>query len=160
MDRIYVNKRGLELSKEVLWVSVGQRTAKIQAVKVGDLKKILPICRTRTKRGRPGFESWTIRSPSKFDRPQLCSSLTHRHPQYLFWKIQTSSVDRVSVLEANCILKIGFELSKWPHFNRAYVLGVLTVFSVTVNGGLQKDTSRILKIAYLKSVYFRDQNIM
>ena len=38
-----VNRRGLDLSKEVLWVSVGQRTAKLQVVKVGDLKKILPL---------------------------------------------------------------------------------------------------------------------
>ena len=29
-----VNKRGLVLSKEVLWVSVGQRAAEVQAVKV------------------------------------------------------------------------------------------------------------------------------
>ena len=31
-----VNKGGLDLSKEVLWVSVGQRAADLQAVKVGD----------------------------------------------------------------------------------------------------------------------------
>ena len=30
LDRDYVNKRGLELSKEVLWVSVDQRTAELQ----------------------------------------------------------------------------------------------------------------------------------
>ena len=36
-----VNKRGLDLSKEVLWVSVGQRAAVLQAVKVGGQKKIL-----------------------------------------------------------------------------------------------------------------------
>ena len=34
--------RGLDLSKEVLWVSVGQLAAKLQAVKVGGVKKILP----------------------------------------------------------------------------------------------------------------------
>ena len=32
-------KEGLDLSKEVLWVSVGQRAAKYQAVKVGGLEK-------------------------------------------------------------------------------------------------------------------------
>ena len=32
-----------DLSKEVLWVSLGQRTAKVKVVKVGDLKKILPL---------------------------------------------------------------------------------------------------------------------
>ena len=43
LDRIWVNKGGLDLSKEVLWVSVGQRAAVLQAVKVGGQKKILPI---------------------------------------------------------------------------------------------------------------------
>ena len=42
LDRRFINGRDLDLSKEVLWVSVDQRTAKLQAVKVGDLKKILP----------------------------------------------------------------------------------------------------------------------
>ena len=37
----YVYRKGLDLSKEVLWVSVGQRTAKLQVVNAGDLKKIL-----------------------------------------------------------------------------------------------------------------------
>ena len=31
-------KKGLDLSKEVLWVSVGQRAADLQAVKVGGQK--------------------------------------------------------------------------------------------------------------------------
>ena len=39
----WVNKRGLDLSKEVLWVSFGQRGAKLPAVKVGGLKKNLAI---------------------------------------------------------------------------------------------------------------------
>ena len=85
--RKYFNRGVLDISKDVLWVSVGQRTAKLQAVKVGDLRKILLHGRTRTKRGRPGFESWTIRSSSKFDSPQLCSPLIYRDSQYLFWKI-------------------------------------------------------------------------
>ena len=38
-DRVLVNKRGLDLSKEVLWVSVGQRAAELRAVKVGGQKK-------------------------------------------------------------------------------------------------------------------------
>ena len=88
LNRDWVNKRGLDLSKEVLWASGGQRTAKLQVIKVGDLKKILPRGQSRTKRMRPGFESWTIRSSSKFNRPQLCSpSVTYRDSQYLFWKI-------------------------------------------------------------------------
>ena len=35
LDRYFVNKRGLDLSKEVPWVSVGQRAVDLQAVKVG-----------------------------------------------------------------------------------------------------------------------------
>ena len=45
LNRNYVNRGGLDLSKDVLWVSVGQRAAKLHAVKVGGLKKnsaILP----------------------------------------------------------------------------------------------------------------------
>ena len=35
LDRNLVNKTGLDLSKEVLWVSLGQRPPELQAVKVG-----------------------------------------------------------------------------------------------------------------------------
>ena len=35
LNRDYVNKGGLDLSKEILWVSVGQRLAELLAVKVG-----------------------------------------------------------------------------------------------------------------------------
>ena len=38
LNRDYVNRKGLDLSKELLGVSVGQRAAKLQAVKVGDMK--------------------------------------------------------------------------------------------------------------------------
>ena len=39
MNKNCVNRSGLDLFKEVLWVALGQRTAKLQAIKVGDLKK-------------------------------------------------------------------------------------------------------------------------
>ena len=39
LNRVCVNRQSLDLSKEVLWVSVGQRTEKLQAVNVGNLKK-------------------------------------------------------------------------------------------------------------------------
>ena len=41
--RNYFNNRGLDLSMEVFWVCVGQGTAKLQAVKIGDMNKILPL---------------------------------------------------------------------------------------------------------------------
>ena len=39
LNRECANKGGLDLSKNVLWVSVGQGAADLQAVKVGGLKK-------------------------------------------------------------------------------------------------------------------------
>ena len=52
LDKDCVNKGGLDLSKEVLWVSVDQRAAVLQAVKVGGKKK---FCRSAL-RGQSGFE--------------------------------------------------------------------------------------------------------
>ena len=52
LDKDCVNKGGLDLSKEVLWVSVDQRAAVLRAVKVGGQKKILPISPVRAIRVR------------------------------------------------------------------------------------------------------------
>ena len=49
LHRDYVNRRGLDLSKEVLWVSVGQRAAKLHAGKVGGQQKVLPSGPVRTR---------------------------------------------------------------------------------------------------------------
>ena len=73
-------RRGLDLSKEVLWVSVGQRTAKLQAVKVGDQEKFLPLCQSRTTRvhgpgSSPGqwniFKVWWTITSQPFDLKRL-----------------------------------------------------------------------------------------
>ena len=76
LDRDWVNKGGLDLSKEVLWVYIGQRAAKIQAVKV------------RGWSYRPGIEpgpharsaKWAARQDffqiSNFDSLYFCSPLT------------------------------------------------------------------------------------
>ena len=42
LNKNCVNKRGLDLFKDILWVSVGQRTAELPAVKVGG-KKIFAL---------------------------------------------------------------------------------------------------------------------
>ena len=47
LNRKFVNKGGLDLSKNVLWVSVGQGVADLQAVKVECQKKFLQISRVR-----------------------------------------------------------------------------------------------------------------
>ena len=39
LNRVFVNKGGLDLSKSVLWVSVGQGAADLRVVKVGGQKK-------------------------------------------------------------------------------------------------------------------------
>ena len=39
LNRVYVKKGGLDLTKEVLWTSVGQRAAELPTVKVGGQKK-------------------------------------------------------------------------------------------------------------------------
>ena len=39
LNRNYVNRRGLDLSKKVLWISVGQWAAELPAIKFGGLKK-------------------------------------------------------------------------------------------------------------------------
>ena len=63
-----VNKGGLDLSKNVLWVSVGQGAADLRAVKVGGQKKFCqsPQC------GQSGFEpgrSAEFFLTSNFDSP-------------------------------------------------------------------------------------------
>ena len=66
----------LDLSKEVLWVSVGQGTAKLQTVKVGCLEKILPLSQPSTSCGKPGFDTRMMGLSSKFKGPQLCRPKT------------------------------------------------------------------------------------
>ena len=74
----------LEVSKKLLWVFVGQIAVKLQALKVGYLKKVLPLSPLH---GWLVIESQTMGSLSKFDRLQICSSLIQKDPKYLFEKI-------------------------------------------------------------------------
>ena len=55
LDRDYGNRECLDLSKEVLWVSVGQRAVVLRAFKVGGQKKILLIAPVRTRFARAGL---------------------------------------------------------------------------------------------------------
>ena len=55
LKRDCVNKRGLDFSKEVLLVSVGQRVAELQAVKVQGQKKVLPCGPVGTCSGYAGL---------------------------------------------------------------------------------------------------------
>ena len=67
MNRDCANRRGLDLSKEVLWVSVTQRAAELPAVKVEGQEKILPVGRVRNRLARAGQIGRTFFPTSKFD---------------------------------------------------------------------------------------------
>ena len=54
LDKDCVNKRGLYLLKEVLWVSVGQRAAELPAIKVGSQKKFCRAARFEPASPAPG----------------------------------------------------------------------------------------------------------
>ena len=115
LDRIWVNKGGLDLSKEVLWVSVGQRAAVLQAVKVGGQKKILPISPARAIRVRTGAIGRIFFWPPTLT---ACSSAALWPP--------------ISVQESSSTLYVSYLHSKWPHFNRTYVIGVCILFATAV----------------------------
>ena len=57
LQRNCVNRRGSDLSKEVLWVSVGQRAAEVWAVKVKGQIKIMSLGPVRTWIARAGLIS-------------------------------------------------------------------------------------------------------
>ena len=55
--RNLVKKGGLDLSKEVLWISVGQRAADLRAVKVRGNKKFCRLARFESALPAPGKSS-------------------------------------------------------------------------------------------------------
>ena len=59
-----VNREGLDLSKEILRVSVGQRAEKLLSVKFEGMKKkkFCHSARVEPTRASPKFESWMILS--------------------------------------------------------------------------------------------------
>ena len=61
LEKIWINKRDLNLSREVMLVSAGQRIAELQAVKVGSQKKNFAAC--------PGPISRIFFFISNFDSP-------------------------------------------------------------------------------------------
>ena len=54
LKRNCVNRRGLDFSEEVLWVSEGQRAAELLAVKVGGQKRILLLAQLESDLPAPG----------------------------------------------------------------------------------------------------------
>ena len=54
LNKDYINRRGLDLFKNILWVSIDQEAADLLAVKVGGQKKLLPIGQVRNRFARNG----------------------------------------------------------------------------------------------------------
>ena len=69
LNRIWVIKGGLDLSKDVLWVSVGQRAADLRGVKVGGQQNILPISPRAGKAGSNRAARQNFLLTSNFDSP-------------------------------------------------------------------------------------------
>ena len=83
LNRVCVGRRGLDLSKEVLWISVCQRAAELPAAKLEVWKKILPRGRVQDQLTRARPSGIIFFQTSNFDG----CPLTYRDPQYLFRKI-------------------------------------------------------------------------
>ena len=84
--RQYVNRRGLDLSKEVLWFSLSQSAAKLQAVENGGLEKILPLGLPCTK-----FGHQMVRYPRRCEHLQslmdhIFSALSPTKTHVSLWK--------------------------------------------------------------------------
>ena len=74
LDRDCINRRGLDLSKEVLLVSVYQRAADLPAVKVGGKKKFLLSGPVQTRFARVGQFGRIFFQTSNFDSGFIESS--------------------------------------------------------------------------------------
>ena len=108
----WVNRRGLDLSKEVLWASVGQLAAKLQAVKVWDLKKILLRGPPRTTRVRPALDSQTI---IVWESNAGCTCVVRGGPRSrIFFRFQTLTACSFAALWPTETHSTSFERSK-PH---------------------------------------------
>ena len=68
LNRDCVNKGGLDLSKNVLWLSVGQGAANLWTVKVGGQKKFCQSARCGQSGFKPGRSAESFLT-SNFDSP-------------------------------------------------------------------------------------------
>ena len=113
--------------------SVGQRAAKLLAVKVGGLKK--------KSAGRPRPHSnqlARVRTRAKSNHSQSLmagnfAALWPTDSKFSALKdlILFSTVSKDQ--KASSILKVGFALSKWPHLHRAYVISGCIFFATALH---------------------------
>ena len=86
LNKDWVNKRGLDLSEKVLWVSVGQGAADLWAVKVGGKKKFCHLALLKSNAPLKA-EQQNFFQTSNFDGWSLSCNLTERDSQHLIRKI-------------------------------------------------------------------------
>ena len=88
------------------------------------------VCHTahRTSRGGPGSNHSQILMAGNFaalwPRDAKFSALKDLNLFKILWKVQ----------EASSILRVGFALSNWPHFNSIYLLRVSSLTGIAVYG--------------------------
>ena len=111
------------LSKEVLWVSVGQLASKLQPVKVRALKKIL-LRGTSRVRVAQGWLSGRIFFYLKLWQPVALLPFDLQRLTVPLWKDLDHVVIIVSAQKTDSISKKNFALSKWLNIHRAQLLGV------------------------------------
>ena len=132
MSKKYVNNKFKIFPKRYCESLYVKRLQSYQLSKLEVWQKVLPCGRSRTRRVWPGFESrpiliilnvWRTVTLQPFDLQRLTVPL---------WKDLDSVVNIFSAQETGSILKIGFDLSNWPHLHRAYVVTVCRVLSTVV----------------------------
>ena len=80
----------LDLSREILWVCVSQRATKLWSMKIWGCSNHPAIEPRPPTHSAQWAEKQGFFKTSNFDSLQLCSPVTYRGPQYLFWKILNS----------------------------------------------------------------------
>ena len=58
--------------------------------------------------------------------------MTYRDPQYLFGKISISLANTILIHRTSRIFDISYDLSKWPHLHKAYVINGCIFFWLAV----------------------------
>ena len=142
--------------------SVGQRAAKLLAVKVGGLKK--------KSAGRPrphSNQSARVRFWSRSNHSQslMASNFATLWPtdsKFLALKNLNPLKTVLKFQEASSVLKMGFALSKWPHLHRAYLVTVPEYLSQSVRGkGLALTTGcSWVFISWLDKYFFLSPNFL
>ena len=128
---VYFLKRFRTLNAENLG-SVSQRAAKLLAVKIGGLKKKSASRPRPQLASLPGFDS---RSRSNHSQSLLAGNFAAIQPtdsKFLAMKDLNLLKKYIKNQEASSILRVKFDLSKWPHLHKPYLVTVQEYLSKAV----------------------------